>query len=173
MLINIHKRPSARQIQPIGFWGRLEAIRAPTTGKARRDKKISVLPTVPTVTQAPGDRADLRSTSSAAPAMNIAKDRPASDHASQERAPLLPTPRPRSLASSATTLLYSNSRLLVVTGSVLRGVIERLERTPDNIPSEGSICRVPQPVTEFGVAHKPLRFSNKSSIIMPGSTSRR
>src|SRR5688572_8648118 len=39
--MSIHKKPAVRQIQPIGFWGRLEAVRAPTRGKARKGKKIT------------------------------------------------------------------------------------------------------------------------------------
>jgi hypothetical protein len=39
--MSIQNRPAARQIQPMGFWERLEAIRAPTSGKARKGKKIT------------------------------------------------------------------------------------------------------------------------------------
>src|SRR5918995_4040361 len=38
--IHIQKRPVIRQIQPIGFPGRLEAIRTPTIGKDRKGAKI-------------------------------------------------------------------------------------------------------------------------------------
>src|SRR5215211_4246997 len=34
--MSIHNKPTARQIQPTGLCGRLEAIRAPTMGKARK-----------------------------------------------------------------------------------------------------------------------------------------
>ena len=33
---SIHNRPAARQSQPTAFLGRLEAIRAPTSGKAKK-----------------------------------------------------------------------------------------------------------------------------------------
>ena len=38
---SIQKSPTDRQSQPIGLLGRLEAVRAPTMGKARKDTKIS------------------------------------------------------------------------------------------------------------------------------------
>src|SRR5215204_4549607 len=47
----IQNKPAARQIQPIGFSGRLEAIRAPTRGKARKGKKINRLLKGPAVPQ--------------------------------------------------------------------------------------------------------------------------
>src|SRR4028119_2363240 len=110
--MSIQKRPAARQIQPIGFWGRLEAIRAPTRGKARKGKKITRPPMSPPVPHVLGDRVagapykDMMV--SAALAKNMATERPASDQASQEAARRLipPTPRSRSLASSVTTSLY-------------------------------------------------------------------
>jgi len=92
--MNIQNRPAARQIQPIGFRGRLEAIRAPTRGKARNGTNINKLLIGPEVPQSlggcvtgPADRAE---TVSAAPAKNIATERRASDHASQEAARALP-----------------------------------------------------------------------------------
>jgi hypothetical protein len=39
--MSIQKRPTTRQIQPTGFLGCLEAIRAPTMGKARKERKIN------------------------------------------------------------------------------------------------------------------------------------
>jgi hypothetical protein len=38
MAKDIQNRPEMRQIQPIGFLGRLEAIRPPTMGKARKGR---------------------------------------------------------------------------------------------------------------------------------------
>jgi hypothetical protein len=110
--MSIQKRPAARQIQPIGFWGRLEAIRAPTKGKARKGKKITRPPMSPPVPHVLGDRVagapykDMMV--SATLAKNMAIDRPASDQASQAAARRLipPTPRSRSLASLVTTPLY-------------------------------------------------------------------
>ena len=39
--MSVQDRPTARQIQPTGFLGCLEAIRAPTIGKARKERKIN------------------------------------------------------------------------------------------------------------------------------------
>src|SRR5829696_10366095 len=110
--MSIHKKPAVRQIQPIGFWGRLEAIRAPTRGKARKGKKITRPPMSPPVPHVLGSRVagapykDMMI--SATLAKNMATERPASDHANHEAARVLipPTPRPWSLAPSVTTLLY-------------------------------------------------------------------
>src|SRR5215211_3084022 len=109
--MDIQKRPAARQIQPIGFSGRLEAIRAPTRGKARKGKKITSPLRGPAVPQSleggvatPTYKDD---TVSAAPAKNMATERAASDHASQTaRVLTLPTPLSRCLAPAATTPLY-------------------------------------------------------------------
>jgi hypothetical protein len=46
-MATIHKKPSATQIQPMGFPGWLERMKAPTTGKARKGAKISRLPSPP------------------------------------------------------------------------------------------------------------------------------
>src|SRR5215210_7903322 len=87
--MNIQNRPAARQIQPIGFSGRLEAIRAPTRGKARKGKKITSelrAPAVPQVLAVEGCGAAPTykdETVSAAPTTNMATERAASDHASQ------------------------------------------------------------------------------------------
>src|SRR5215210_7501562 len=112
--MNIQNRPAARQIQPIGFSGRLEAIRAPTSGKARKGKKITSPLRGPAVPQslevegcvaAPTDKDERAST---APITNMATERPASDHASQTaRALIPPTPLSRCLAPAVTTPIYS------------------------------------------------------------------
>src|SRR5918994_3189861 len=112
MAMSIHKRPSARQIQPIGLWGRLEAIRAPTIGKAEKAKKGNTkmsTPLSPPVPPLLGGCTDRVAMSSAAEAADMASERPASDHANHEAARVLipPTPRPCSLARSVTTPLYS------------------------------------------------------------------
>src|SRR5687767_500282 len=111
MSMNIHKKPSARQIQPMGLCGRLEAIRAPTIGKAKKGTKLNRPLTVSTLTQLLGDCADRASTYSAALAKNMATETPASDQASQEATRVLipPTPRPCSLAPSVTIPLYSTT----------------------------------------------------------------
>jgi hypothetical protein len=94
MLRSIHKRPSVRQIHPMGFLGRLEATRAPTKGNARKGRKLTMSLTVPTVTQLPGDCADRARTYSTTRGTNIVTERPASDHASQEAARVLTLPPP-------------------------------------------------------------------------------
>jgi len=111
--MNIQNRPAARQIQPIGFSGRLEAIRAPTRGKARKGKKITRPlrdPAVPHVLEVEGCVAaptDRDERVSAAPTMNMATERAASDHASRVARVLVPpTPLFRCLAPAVTTPLY-------------------------------------------------------------------
>src|SRR5829696_2022340 len=111
--MSIQNRPETRQIQPIGFSGRLEAIRAPTRGKARKGRKISREPRGPAVPQslevegcvvAPTYNDDTVST---APTTNMAIEKPASDHASQVARVLVPrTPLSRCLAPAVTTPLY-------------------------------------------------------------------
>jgi hypothetical protein len=87
--MDIQKRPATRQIQPIGFLGRLEAIKAPTRGKARKGKKITRPlrdPAVPHVLEVEGCVAaptDREERVSAAPTTNMATKRAASDHANQ------------------------------------------------------------------------------------------
>jgi hypothetical protein len=107
----IQNKPAARQIQPIGFSGRLEAIRAPTRGKARKGKKINRLLKGPAVPQSlegcvagPMYKDETVST---APAKNMATERAASDHVSQEAARTLlpPPPCPCCLVSVVTTPL--------------------------------------------------------------------
>src|SRR5918998_2511470 len=114
--MSIHKKPAVRQIQPIGFWGRLEAIRAPTRGKAKKGKKITRPPISPPVPHVLGDRVagapykDMMVSTTLA--KNMATERPASDQASQEAVrrliplPLCPC---SSLAPCVTTPLYSTT----------------------------------------------------------------
>src|SRR5829696_2417326 len=106
--MTIQKMPTARHIQPMGLWGRLEAIRAPTKGKARKGKTTMSTALSPPVPQELGGCTDRVAMYSAADAADMATERPASDHASQAAARVLipPTPRPCSLAPSVTTLLY-------------------------------------------------------------------
>jgi hypothetical protein len=51
MLVVIHKKPSARQSQPMGFSGRLEAIRAPTSEKTKKSLEASRPPVVRSASQ--------------------------------------------------------------------------------------------------------------------------
>jgi hypothetical protein len=96
-MIYIQNRPATMQIQPIGFSGRLDAIKPPTTGKARKGEKISRLLRGPAVPQSLGGcvagPAYKDRTVSAKPSRNMATERAASDHASQEAVrPLIPLP---------------------------------------------------------------------------------
>src|SRR5215218_5570166 len=107
--MSIQKRPAVRQIQPTGFLGRLEAIRAPTRGKARKGTNTNRPPTVPQVLEGRVSGAsDKDNRVSATPATNIVRESPASDQASQEEARNLipPTPRSCSASPSLTTPLY-------------------------------------------------------------------
>src|SRR5918997_4834164 len=101
---NIHKNPSARQIQPMGLWGRLEAIRAPTRGKAKTGTEVNASMTVRPALKLLGTGVERTRTYSALLITNMATERPARDHASQEvaRAPLLPFSRACCLAPSVT-----------------------------------------------------------------------
>jgi hypothetical protein len=92
-MIYIQNRPATMQIQPIGFSGRLDAIRAPTRGKARKGEKISRLLRGPAVPQSLGGcvagPAYKDRTVSAKLIKNMATERAASDRASQEAVRLL------------------------------------------------------------------------------------
>src|SRR5215211_1456791 len=95
---NIHNKPSTRQIQPMGLWGRLEAIRAPTKGEAKKGTKSNRPPMLRLAPQLLGTGAERASTHSATLATNMAMERPASDHASHAEATRvlnLPVPRSR------------------------------------------------------------------------------
>src|SRR5215217_5004151 len=104
--VSIQKRPMTRQIQPTGFLGCLEAIRAPTIGKARKETKInSSLRVSPVLV---GSCDEWARTCSTTLARNMATQSPASAQASQEAArDLIPsTPRSCSVSPSLTTPLY-------------------------------------------------------------------
>src|SRR5215210_2967376 len=92
----------------MGFCGRLEAIRAPTMGKARKNKEITASLTLPTVNQSPEDRADRTRASSTAVATNMATEIAASAHASHVavRALNQPTPGSCSFVPTVTIPLY-------------------------------------------------------------------
>src|SRR5215203_6656747 len=98
-MIYIQNRPATMQIQPIGFSGRLDAIRPPTRGKARNGEKISRPLRGPAVPQSLGGCVAVPAykdrTVSAAPTTNMATERAASAHASQAaRTFIPPTLRP-------------------------------------------------------------------------------
>src|SRR5919112_319816 len=92
--MSVQKRPATRQIQPIGFSGRLEAIRAPTIVKVRKGASINRPPMAPPEPQslegcAAGAVTYNDKMVSMAPATNMAPERPASDQASHEAARVL------------------------------------------------------------------------------------
>src|SRR5215218_4244915 len=98
--MSVQKRPATRQIQPIGFSERLEAIRAPTIVKARNGARINRSPMAPPEPQslegcAAGAVTSRDKMVSMAPATNMAPERPASDQANQEatRRLILTTPQ--------------------------------------------------------------------------------
>src|SRR5215212_4392 len=68
--------PMDRQIQPIGFSGRLDAIRAPTTGKARKGSREINSPLSPPAPQELGTSTDLAGMYNAIVAANRATERP-------------------------------------------------------------------------------------------------
>jgi len=85
--MSIQKSPAVRQIQPMGLWGRLEAIRAPTIGKARKGKKSTKPPRALAVPQSlegcVAGASDKDRTVSVQPPTNMATETAASDQASQ------------------------------------------------------------------------------------------
>src|SRR5215211_5203187 len=101
MMLSIQKSPTAKQIQPMGLRGRLEAIRAPTKGKARKGSKKTNTMLKPPVPQVIGGCADRgRTMYNATSATNMISERVASDQASHAaaRALIPPIPRPCFLA---------------------------------------------------------------------------
>ncbi len=94
----------------MGLWRRLEEIRAPTSGKARKERKVRLASTslAPrSASKPPGARAEQARRDSATVATNMSTQRPASDHASHAAARELvpPTARSCSLAPSVITPL--------------------------------------------------------------------
>src|SRR5829696_7063758 len=127
--MSVQKRPATRQIQPIGFSGRLEAIRAPTIVKARKGAWINRLPMAPPEPQslkgcAAGAVTYKDKMVSMAPATNMAPERPASDQASQEEARVfaLPSSRSRRCVPSATTPLYRTLVSQALRNAVREGI---------------------------------------------------
>src|SRR5829696_569565 len=108
----------------MGLWGRLEAIRAPTIGKAKKGTMSNRPPTVRLAPQLLGTCADRARTYSGMLAKNIASERPASDQASTAAARVLtsPTPRPCSLAPSVTVAPFYAAVVSQALRRALRGV---------------------------------------------------
>src|SRR5919107_5170358 len=108
---SVHSIPIARQSQPTAFLGRLEAIRAPTIGKAKNRAPPTRPPTPTSAAQLLGRSAPRARNHSGMTATNMAKVRQASDQAShaEARAFALAPTRSRLLVRSATTVLYSTT----------------------------------------------------------------
>src|SRR5919199_1643880 len=75
MPLTIHKRPAASKIQPMKLRGRLEAIRAPTRGKAKKGNRSKSPPTVRSTPQLLGTCADRARTNSGMRAKIMAAER--------------------------------------------------------------------------------------------------
>src|SRR5215211_2965730 len=135
----IHKSPSARQIQPIGFRGRLEATKAPTMGKARKSTKVTASPMMPTMVELSGNRADPARKSSTPTATNMATQRPANDHASKEAARVLIPPLIRSwpFVPSVTTPLYSTTLSQALRQTLRGSLSERRGPNPRRFTYQG------------------------------------
>src|SRR5215207_7215774 len=81
--------PAARQIQPMGLLGRLEAIRAPTIGKGRKGNIAHNGVLMPPVPQLLGDRTGRVAICRATATRNKTTQNAASDQASHEVARIL------------------------------------------------------------------------------------
>src|SRR5215212_4077845 len=115
--------PPVKQIQPIGLLGRLEAIRAPTVGKARNGSRKMSTMLRPPVPQLEGGCTDRVRKYNTTVATNIASERAPSDQASQAapRGLILAAPRPCSgLSLHHTTTTLQHDRLQSVTTNVTR-----------------------------------------------------
>jgi len=101
--------PTARESQPIGFFGRLDAIRAPTIRKGRKGSIAHTGVLMPPVPQLPGGRTGRVAICRMMASRNEATPKQASDQASQEAMLALFPLAPCSicLVSSVTALLYS------------------------------------------------------------------
>src|SRR5919112_4727911 len=98
--------PTARESQPIGFFGRLEAIRGPTIRKGRKGSIAHTGVLIPPVPQLPGGRTGRVTICRITASTNEATPRQASDQASQEATRVL---LPPTLVVSVTTLPYSTT----------------------------------------------------------------
>src|SRR5918997_6088074 len=109
-LESIQMMPAARHIQPMGFLGCLEAIRAPTKGKARKgNRKTKMMLTIPLVPQELGGCAGRVAMYRPMVATHEMSESVASDQASRAALWRLipPTPCLCSLSPSVTTPLYT------------------------------------------------------------------
>src|SRR5215208_3680930 len=130
--MNVHNKPSARQIQPTGLRGCLKEIRAPTTGKARKGTKTNkpaIVRSAPQLTGTGAERARRRSTTLI---KSMVTERAASDQASQAtvRVRILLIPRLCSRAPSVTTPLYSTTVSQPLRQTLRAGVPEEYPPAP-------------------------------------------
>jgi len=105
-MASIQKMPAARQIQPMGLSGRLEAIRVPTKGITRKGNRKTNTMLGPPVPQLDGGCTDRVRKYNTTVATNMDTERAPSDQASQEARRILPSPRLCSFAPAVTTSLY-------------------------------------------------------------------
>src|SRR5919112_2507337 len=115
--VSVHKKPSARRIQPMRLWGRLEAIRAPTSGKARKSPCPSTPPTERSTPQLSGTCAERASTTSGMLDTKIATERPCQPGGGASTHPTDPGAVSCSYRHDTTLQGY---RLPSVTGSVTK-----------------------------------------------------
>src|SRR5829696_4444120 len=140
MSVVVHKSPSTRHSQPMGFSGRLEAISAPTSGKTRKRACPSRPPVVRSASKLRGTWVEWASIHSATLPTNMTTERAASDHASQEvpRELILPTPCSCSLVPDVTTPLYSSTVSQTLRHPLRSQAVRELLRTPCMRTSENS-----------------------------------
>src|SRR5215203_2365022 len=133
--MNVHNKPSARQIQPTGLRGCLKEIRAPTTGKARKGTKTNkpaIVRSAPQLTGTGAERARRRSTTLI---KNMATERAPSAQASHAAVRRFIPPTPLSccpLAPSVTTPLYSTTVPQALRQTLRRGALGQYFFAPTN-----------------------------------------
>src|SRR4028119_1868057 len=142
--MSVHNRPTARQSQPTAFLGRLEAIRAPTSGKAKKRAPPTRLPTPRSALQLLGRSAPRARNHSGMVAKNRTKVSPASDHANQVEArvfALAPSPF-RLLVPSATIRTLQHHRFPSVTTTVTRWRGQRTSEDLLNLLAQGHLVHL-------------------------------
>src|SRR5918995_263914 len=129
--MSVQIKPTARQSQPTAFLGRLEAIRAPTSGKAKKRPPPASPPTLTSAFQPLGMSALRARNHSGKAATNTAKVSPASDQASHVEARVCPPPPPRSRSFvPSTTNTLQHHRSPIVTTTVTRIVFWGVSPNP-------------------------------------------
>src|SRR5687768_14631321 len=130
--MSIQNRPAARQIQPMGFSGRLDETRPPTIGKESKGKKSASSPARP---DGGSSAVSKVAEASAVLATNMATHRPASDQASQAAARRLTLSDLSALLSCpfGHNITLPDYRLLSVTAPVT------VEQFSGNVPAPFSL----------------------------------